>query len=897
MSVALRAACLLAVVGLLAPTLSAQTYTRTQSSETYVQRNGTALAATRLGNLNDGAWQVALPFDFPYFDRTYRQVYLNANGSVNFAAPGPTSSAVSTLATPVAALLSGSVHVLRTDLAGNELLSNFTAHAESGRVVLQWRDVASASNAGAFHLNFQCHLLSNGNIELHYGPERVNFDQDLTYVSGIVDGSGSASFAGFNNLLTVQTLRPAANDRVTFAPSGFTQQSGVEISVRASGFPAQTDFKGQGSGKVVGSFTLSRRGSGGTVSSLTVHHFAAGALENFELAVYRDATNPGFLDASDVPLGGGPQSMASSTSTTFTLSEPIAAVERNYLLVVNATSFDTYYEREVNSDHFSFDAADVVVDTAVWGRFYSALHEFAPGHVVRVGVSRADTSPDVAKPGLWDAPLLSFELRNQPQYGNAIVTQFSFALTLSGLAIGDITDVALFRDLGMRGVVDSQDTLIDFITDPASTTVSLSSSEWVSNTGSDYLLAFTLDPASVAEGTVSAALMGLSFSTGVGAVTPVGVSGSNVLCTQTGATLLVRRRPDVRLDALPVAITQVNLPANAFNLITSFSSTTVTSLVFRGNTVGVSAARLYQDLGSLAGRLDGSDAQVGGTPVIVSGVSGSVTFTFATPLPVSAGGNDLLLVVDLAGASVGSSVALSLAPADVATVVPVAGVTADGNSLNVQAGLANGVNITDVDLVTSMVLEANDQKVLGTVQLAARGAGGSAPLMHVAFLDSVGGVGDGSGLVLYMYIEGTGPLGVLDSTDLLLNTNDVSPFTGSAAITLLANGTPNSVTGARNILLCVRRHFGQYSGTTNVVLRGFSGGTDLQMAFLPDALRARLTASYTDPASAQPANNEPPRLEPACSTGEGSGWLLALLALPAALRLLWRRRAGEAFSA
>lgn len=889
MFAALRAACLLAVVGLFAAALSAQTYTRTQTTEAYSERTGTPLAATKLGNLDDGAWQVALPFDFPFFGRTYRQVFLNSNGSLSFIGAGPTSSSVSTLSTPVSALLRGSVHVLRTDLAGNELLTNFTAHAESGRVVFQWRQVAGAAHAGAYHLNFQCHLLSNGNIELRYGPETVNFDQDLTYVSGIVNESGAASFAGFNNLLTVQTLRPAASQLVTLVPSGFTQQSGVEIAVRQSGLPAAADFKGQGAGKVVGSFRLTPRGTGGTISGITVHHFAAGALETFDLLIYRDGANLGFLDASDVPLGGGAQSMAGSTSTTFVLSEPVTSVARDYLLVVNATSFGTYYERDVNSDHFSFDASDVTVDTLAWGRFFTALHEFAPGHVVRAGISRSYVAPAVARPGAWDRPLLSFELRNQPQYGNAIVTQFSFALTLSGIAIGDITDVAVYRDLGQRGVVDAQDTLVDFVTDPLSTTINLSSSEWIANTGSDYLLTFTLDPASVAEGTVSAALNSLNFSTGVGVVTPAGVSGNDVLCTQTGTTLLVRERPDARIDALPVAITQINLPANAFNLITSFATASVTSMVFRGNTVGVAAARLYQDTGSLPGRLDGVDAQVGGTPVIVSGVSGSVTFTFATSLAVNSGGGDMLLVVDLAGASVGASIALSLAPADIATAVPVAGLTASGNSLNVQAGGANGVNVTDVDLVSSMVLGANDKKVLGTVQLAARGVGGSAPQLHLAFLDSVGGVGDGSGLVLYMYIEGTGPLGVLDATDLLLNTNDVNPFTGSAAITLLANGTPNSVTGTRNILLCVRRHKWQFGGTTTVALRGFSGGTDVQMTFLPDALRTRVTASYSDPAAPTPPNDEPPKLEPSCSTGEGSGiWLLGLAAL-FALRLLRRR--------
>ncbi len=890
MSVHARAALLLAAVGLFASLLSAQTYTRTQTTAGYVERSGSTASATRIGNLDDGAWEFALPFSFAYFDRTYRQAFITSNGTVSFTDNAVTGSSVATLATPVAAALRESIQVFRSELAGNELLSNFSIHFETGRVVLQWRDVASAANAGAYHLNFQCHLLENGNIELHYGTETVSFDQDLTFVSGLVDSTGGASFAGFNNLLTVQTLRPVANQLVTFVPSGFTQQNGVELAMRANGSPAQADFKGQGSGKVVGSFTLTPRGTGGTVSSITVNHFAAGALEDFDLLIYRDSTNAGALDASDVPLGGGAQSMAASTSTTFTLSEPIASVARNYLLVVNATSFDTYYERDVNALAFTIGASDITLDTTAWGGYFTPVHEFAPGHVVRAGVSRFDAAPAIAKPGVWDVPLLSFELRNQPQFGNAIITQFTFDLTLTGLSISDIADVAVFRDLGQRGIVDSQDTLLDFVTNPASTTVLLSCTEWISNIGSDYLLTFTLVNSNVAEGSVSAVLSDLSFSTGVGVVTPTGVSGPNVLATQTGTTLLVRNRPDARLDFLPVATSQINLPANAFYLVTSFASTTVTSMIFRGDTTGVSAARLYQDVGGIRGRFDAVDVQVGGTPVIVSAVSGTITFTFATPLPVNGGGLDMLLVVDLSGAAPVSSHVLSLAPADVSSVVPVRGVTVPGCWLEVHAGSANGVNIDLVELPSSVSLNSGDRAVLGRVQLSARGTGGAAPQLKLAFLDSAGGVGDGSGFTLYMYIEGAGPLGVLDSSDLLLNINDISPFSAIAAISLLAGGTPSSVTGPRNILLAVRRHKWQFSGTTTVAFRGFTGGTDVQLISLPDAMGARLTASYSDPSTPTPPDDRPGRLEPSCSTGEGAGWWLLALAALAIARVAWTCR-------
>ena len=99
-----RAAFLLAAVGLFASLLGAQTYTRTQTSATYVQRTGTTASATRIGNLDDGAWAFALPFDFAFFNRTYRQAFLTSNGSVCFTASAVTDASVSTLAVPVAVI-------------------------------------------------------------------------------------------------------------------------------------------------------------------------------------------------------------------------------------------------------------------------------------------------------------------------------------------------------------------------------------------------------------------------------------------------------------------------------------------------------------------------------------------------------------------------------------------------------------------------------------------------------------------------------------------------------------------------------------------------------------------------------------------------------------------------
>ncbi len=880
---------LMAAVSLFASGLASQTYTRTQTTGAYVERTGTPAAATLVGNFNDGAFSFALPFDFAYFDRTYRHCFLNTNGQVTFTTANVASLDVANLTAVVASpTLRESINVLRSDLAGNDLTANFGIFVESGRVVFQWRRVGSATNAGAYHMNFQCHLLSNGTIELRYGPEIIAVDQDLSYVSGIVNASGAASFAGFNNLLTVQTARPAAGQIVTFVPAGFTQSDGVDLAGRVNASPAAGFYGGDTQDHVIANFRLAPRGAGATVTQIRVRHMAVNIADTMSLTLYRDGGLLGALDAPDVPLGGGAQSMSGAATTTFSISELVTTQAISYLLVLNVGATTTFYERDVNAYHFHIlpTSADITSTAAVWGGYYSEIHQSSPGPVVRAAVSREAARMNLARANTGNVPLVSFDLRTVSGFGNTTCSEMAFSVALTGLAISDIAEFRLYRDDGsLTGGVDPNDTQIGgTLANPTSTSFSFNVSEYLSSSGVNFLLTLRLGAAYAGNGQItgSLAFAGLDFLVTDTVVAPsTAADGYPLLTTGTGASVILRPRLDGKLTSLPVAATSTNNAAVCFFLQTSTGTSNLSGLVFRGDTTGISAARLLEDTGTSRGRFDAGDIQLGLPGTIVSAAAGTITFGFAPSLALPPSGRNLLLVVDFTGAAAAVTHTMSLAPADVAATVAVAGVTVTGTAMTVQAGSANGVDITAVGFVGSVSFGGNQIGLVARVLMTARGTGGDAPALEFEVTDAAGGVGRLSGLRTLVFIEGAGPLGVLDSTDMLLNHYDRDPLDHTTPLTLLSSGSPASVTGVRSILICVRREGLPVDGIAGIAFRGFVGGTDVQIGTLPGALVSQI-AVFNNAVDSSGGDDEYADDGPRCSASEtGSPWLMlgAIMAL------------------
>ncbi len=269
----------LLAVAALSGALAAQTYTRTETAGTYTERTGNGSSLNWLEETiggDDNAALVTLPFTFNYFDRAYNQCIINTNGRITFHSNNPDTFSVVNLTPTVAADGRDTIYGIGGDLyaSDHDPRTNVRVYNESGRVVFQWKDITRFGGSGHLFINFQIHLLSSGNIEMVYGSEFLPTgftDNGLTFSSGIVNQDGTAAFAGFGNVLTSQTTRPANGTTVTLVPSGFTAAAFVRMTATDTTI-APTHLIAPSTNTPILGFQLSAVGAGNTVTQLVFQH-------------------------------------------------------------------------------------------------------------------------------------------------------------------------------------------------------------------------------------------------------------------------------------------------------------------------------------------------------------------------------------------------------------------------------------------------------------------------------------------------------------------------------------------------------------------------------------------------------------------------------------------------
>ena len=836
-----------AIVALSAASLSAQTYTRTQSSVAYSQRSGGGTNVPFTERFDNGVKQVQLPFAFPFFDRTYNGCWMNTNGQVSFANGFLGQSDSTSLATVVpAGAQREAINAFRTNLIASDFESTaYTVHFETNRVVFQWRNVR-ISEGGAEELiivNFQVHLLSSGEIQLHYGPETQIFSESPNFVSGIVNADGTAAFAGFGNLLTVQTARPLADTVVSLIPSGFTQAAGINVAPNTNNDPERAILPNTND-IVIGRFSMTARGAGGTVTSIAVSHMNVAVGQPITTRLYRDSAPFGTFDGSDVQVGTTQSPSGTSVSTFSALTETITTGTTHYLVLANtgALTDDT-------TGATSVSPAGITSAATVWGGYSSHFRHVSDGPEAVVMVGPSKQQDNFVAAGATNVPLSSFEMRRgraldfffpglhqrYVDFGAITATSMNFTLNLGTLVIGDIAELRLYRDGGTRGVVDGSDTLLSTVTSPATTTITFSGlTENIPLGGQDYLVTFSVGAAVAVNGAVSITANATSFlgqqtnadffdTTGFGA--GEAVSRAMSVIGTTAATYL-RRRNDAYLAAIPVRPSDLSVPAMAFSLQASTGTANVTQIQFTATsdaTTYLSAARLYVDAGT-PGRFDGADTQIGG-----AGTIAATTLTFTVSQTIGTTATNYLLVVDISAAAASNSVSVALANAGVTSSTTVFGGTVAGASMTIGAASANGVDITGLTYASNVNMVAGSLIPIASIQLTPRGTGGFAPQFVLDIMNGSGGVGTNSGVCTVAVIEGSGPLGVLDSSDYVIPDAFETNVDQDDAVPLMRNTSiGGAVTGVRNILVCVFTGGPLVEGRCTIVFRGLSGGTDVR---------------------------------------------------------------------
>ncbi len=869
-------------------------YGRVELSQPYAEFEGSGVATLVAGNQFNGALQVELPFAFPYFGREYRHAWLSTNGSVLFLDHQLESNVVASLEAPaVEDHLRGAIHAVRGDLvAGPYRERAFTAHVTDGgsRVVFQWRGVAFAQGERLTELNFQVHLYPSGRIRLWYGPEWEIFADSAPFVSGIVSPDGTLSVPGFGDTLVQQLTRPASGRVVELVPDAVPPQPNALNLVSTANSAEEVALAEGESDVVVASFELHAFDGGGSFDEVDVRHppFPSGSAvtlslvaDEGEVGVYEPGTDT-VLASESVAAG------AFSTKLEFAPQQVGGATPvRRYLLLATVASLPF---EVIGSLRIRASEGDVDATVPVYGGVHTPERHFSPGPLVTAFHSTLPARR-VARAGDRDVLLASIQLRRHDTLGPAVLEALHAELLFAGMSDDDLDQVNLLLDVDATGTLEPHDALLGSGT-VSGTSVSFTGLNHPvppsSEDGLALLLTADISSSFAATGFVgfdqSASTWGYSDTSTVthvlGQPTSVRVLGSN-------PRILVQRNEPHAVTHLPVQPGDSNVPAMSFTMQTSLGSTQLQEIRFVGNTSGVQAARLYYDNGQHQGRWDFADTLINNGTVDTN----ALVFADLQNVTLDDAPRPFLLVIDLSPAVASGTRQFTLSAADVTAPVSV---SLDSTSAGappilegVELAVGDGSAQPGVDVAVSFsrdVVDFGGEQIVpfATVSVLPRAGGGEAPSVVFSLVDSRGGVTDNV-MTLIPHLDATAS-GLLEEGDPDLIGRS-APLNVLTTVPLSQGVTPTVTSQTRVYLIGIRREFAA-TGTSRIVFRGVTGGTNPQIIGWPSSQRVEIGVG--DEPIVQPGSGGG-----GCATLPGRTSLEAFLPLMLLVvwMLAWRRRA------
>lgn len=865
----LQCAALLALAAAFASVADAQ-YTRADSTAAYSERTGSGnsiIDQESVESVDDSTFLVKLPFVFPFFDREYGTCYVGTNGRIGFNNSRVDSFGVGDLTAPVAdTSRHNMIFPIGGDLYARPLAARDTVRVffESGRVVFQWSDASFFNGTRLIFINFQCHLHSNGNIVFHYGPELnpLSLTQNENFASAIVSPDGSVSVAGFGNVTTVQTTRPADGSLVTYT---YTAPTMADSAVLEHGvyYSAPQVYIGAATDARVMSFRLRGTGMGTTVDDITIAHgnFSGSGIS---LSLVEDTGTLGSFNgetAIQTQVGGNGSTVFTALGLTLT-----AGQVRNFLVLATFASLPASF----NSGILNTFGALVTMPATVQGQIAQRDITIAPQPVVYERRSGITTGPGAFGSGATNAVVANYEWHTAQGQPNRTFTEVVVNYSVfAGTAVdADFASVRLYRDRGVMGSLDGNDILLGTVATPTFPVTFTGLNEVIDAKGRCYLI--VVDFAT----TTNVATLGVS------PVADQRISNGSVAVELVGGTSVVI----IENSALPISVRGhtnagvTDLIGNRFRLRSLAGVGTVSQLLFEeslaADTSSISAARVFLDGGSIVGQLDAGDTQV---PGVITINAADIQFVPTTALSVTAAGTNYLLVVDPT-ASPTQPFRLDLFGISLTTTFTDVIGQSDGYNWSINGTATDGIDVTLNWNSADFTLTKTQRRVLGRVTMVARGAGGTAPDMNWSLIADACGAGVSNETFLFVYLEGAGPLGEVDSTDVLsYRAGGIPPFYSFNVLSPLTTGQ------TRNYLCVavgspdVERVAAE--GRFTVGYQGLSGGTSV--AVVSSNLVPGLTSFDLTRITVSAKKGGGGGGDDGCSTGDGAqrGWLLLFAAL------------------
>jgi hypothetical protein len=166
------------------------------------------------GNNDDDFVKLALPFEFPFYGKTYSQVLVTTDGSILFGDTFEYVRDISALTSSKAITVYGSDLMLYPDDG-----DGIWYFATKDSITVRWR--TSKYGDATFNADFSVTLLPSGRIKFNYGS---GISSSTDWVAGISNGDGisysKASISGNNTVIP--------NQQIKFNQTGFPENMKID---------------------------------------------------------------------------------------------------------------------------------------------------------------------------------------------------------------------------------------------------------------------------------------------------------------------------------------------------------------------------------------------------------------------------------------------------------------------------------------------------------------------------------------------------------------------------------------------------------------------------------------------------------------------------------------------